>query len=338
VPFDRVEVLRHGIPAAPARVVEIGPLDNPILPKPRYAAVYVDYTDAAALRHKYADDTSRRGQIVEVDVLWNGNSPLAQVLGDAVPVEAVVASHVIEHVPDPIRWLSHLASVLRPGGVVSLAIPDMRFTFDVNRRLSEFGDLLDAYLRQAVVPSYAQQFDYHTKAVPVDAVALWEGTADYRGTTRPGDLRREAFDGCLALSRGGGYVDVHCHTFTPASFVDLVETLGEFELIDFAIDDLRPTRRGAWEFYVRLTRLDPDQPAPDRRTGIEHARQVLADAPAPAVAPTADATAPVAPPGTSWQLVTTTELRVLQAKKKARTLARALARKVLTTLRNRQRH
>lgn len=340
VAFERIEVLRRGIAVAPARVIEIGPLDNPVLPKPRYGAVYVDYADAGALRHKYADDATRRGEIVDVDVLWDGSSPLVAVLDGLGPFDAVVASHVIEHVPDPIRWLSHLAGVLRPGGVVSLAVPDMRFTFDANRRLSEFSDVLDAYLRQAVVPSCAQLFDYHTKAVAVDAIAMWDGSGDVRGQVRPGDLEREAFDACVALSGGGSYIDVHCHTFTPQSFVDLFAKLSDFGLVDFSIAELVPTRRGAWEFYVRLSRLDPQWSDPLRReaiaVGLDLARTAATSAPTPAVHPTRDAQSAAAPAGTTWYLVSNTELRLLQARKKLRRAARAQARRILNTVRPRR--
>jgi hypothetical protein len=186
---------------------------------------------------------------------------------------------------DPLRWLTSLAEVIRPGGVVSLALPDMRFTFDVNRRLSEFSDVLDAYLRCAVVPSCAQLYDYHTLAIPADARLLWDGLADYRRQRRPGDLRREAFNAAVALSQGGPYIDVHCYTFTPRSFVELFASFGEFGLVEFKIAELVPTRRHAWEFFVHLERLDPDLSDDERhaqfRAGIEHADQLISRASGP---------------------------------------------------------
>lgn len=45
-----------------------------------------------------------------------------------------VSSHVMEHVPDPIGWLSEIFEVLKPGAVLSLALPDKKFCFDVLSR------------------------------------------------------------------------------------------------------------------------------------------------------------------------------------------------------------
>ncbi len=50
-----------------------------------------------------------------------------------MPADLLVASHVIEHVPDLITWLREIASVLKPTGQARLAIPDRRYTFDLLR-------------------------------------------------------------------------------------------------------------------------------------------------------------------------------------------------------------
>ncbi|MPW20588.1 methyltransferase domain-containing protein [Paraburkholderia sp. CNPSo 3157] len=73
-------------------------------------------------------------KIVETDAIW-GKRTLAETLKR--PVDFIVASHVIEHVPDLITWLRELSHALRPGGQVRLAIPDKRFTFDLLRRETE---------------------------------------------------------------------------------------------------------------------------------------------------------------------------------------------------------
>ncbi len=45
-------------------------------------------------------------------------------------VDFVVANHFIEHCRDPIGALTTLLRVVRPGGVVFMAVPDKRQTFD----------------------------------------------------------------------------------------------------------------------------------------------------------------------------------------------------------------
>ncbi|HEY3736512.1 MAG TPA: class I SAM-dependent methyltransferase [Jatrophihabitans sp.] len=293
----RAEVMRRGIMPGRSSVLEIGPLDRPVLGKSAYDVRYADFTDSATLRAKYADDPGV-GAIVDVDVIWDGASPLREVLGEA-HLDAVVASHVIEHLPDPVGWLANFAGVLTPGGLVNLVIPDKRVTFDVNRRLTEAADWIDASLRRPSQPTYAQIFDFHTKALPdADTVGLWAGTVDYRGVVRDEGLAAAALEACRGVSEDGPHADVHCSVFTPTSFVDIVEQLGELELLDYALAELVPTKPNTIEFYARLMRLDPASDPAQRRQkrddGIAAAREAIAAAPAPISASGSDDDGPSA--------------------------------------------
>jgi hypothetical protein len=52
------------------------------------------------------------------------------------------------------------------------------------------------------------------------------------------------------------FVDVHCHVFTPDSFVRLVEKMARLDLIDYEIAAFHPTDVNNFEFYVSLRLLD----------------------------------------------------------------------------------
>ena len=111
-------------------------------------------------------DTSR---IEEVDFVW-ASGPL----DEAVPSElhgtydAFIASHVFEHIPDPIGLLRSLERVLRPTGVVSLVVPDKRFCFDFFKPLSSVGELLDAHARGASRHSRKARFDHQAYSIHAD--------------------------------------------------------------------------------------------------------------------------------------------------------------------------
>ena len=103
---------------------EIGPLWNPAVTKAEGRVVYVDHASTEDLRVKYASDPNVNvADLVGVDFVW-GAQTLAQVLGADHQLDYVISSNVIENVPDMIKWFQEIRSVLKPGGIVNLAVPD----------------------------------------------------------------------------------------------------------------------------------------------------------------------------------------------------------------------
>jgi predicted SAM-dependent methyltransferase len=118
--------------------LEIGALHNP-LPVSDHARVrYVDRMTTPDLRRQYPELDGK--PLVDVDVVDDGER-LASV-PDA-SVDFVIANHFLEHCQDPIGALGTMFRVVRPGGIVYLAIPDKRFTFDVDREVTPPEHLLE---------------------------------------------------------------------------------------------------------------------------------------------------------------------------------------------------
>jgi SAM-dependent methyltransferase len=98
-------------------------------PLPDAACVsYVDRLSTAELREEYPELADR--PIVDVDVVDDGET--LATLADA-SVDFVIASHFLEHCEDPIGALKAHIRVLRPGGVLLLALPDRRRGVDRER-------------------------------------------------------------------------------------------------------------------------------------------------------------------------------------------------------------
>ncbi len=251
------------------RGLEIGALHSPRFDRRRTEVFYVDHASTDELRQKYATDAEmadRLDEIVDVDFVWAGGDRLTDVVGQAAPFDFVYASHVAEHIPDLIGWLDQLAEVLTDGGLACLALPDKRLCFDVNRSLTEIGDLVDAHLRGLHAPSYRQIYDFHSKIVAVDPAALWAGTADYAGVEREDlDPDHWSYELCLKSQETGEYVDGHCSVFTPASFIELYRKLVKLDLIGFRIASFHPTEINTIEFRVCLEKLPTDLSADARR-------------------------------------------------------------------------
>ncbi|TCK43960.1 methyltransferase family protein [Paraburkholderia sp. BL8N3] len=247
--MERREKLIGGINLSSAVCAEIGALCNPVLKKTEANVVYVDYADAETLRKHYSGNPSvYPDRIVETDAIW-GDQTLSVALKK--PVDFIVASHVVEHVPDLVAWLNELHSALTEGGEVRLAVPDRRFTFDFLRRETELSDVLAAYLTSPRVPQPVAILDYFLNATEVDAAAAW------RGEVTASNLRRsDTFDAAMATARDslerGVYHDAHCWVFTPQSFAILLSQLSARGLINFACDKFHDTERDSIEFFVAM--------------------------------------------------------------------------------------
>lgn len=241
--------------------LEIGALAQPIVPPGAGDIRYVDHAPTAALKAKYATDPAvNPDDLVEVTYVW-GHETLAELLGDDAPVDYVIASHVIEHVPNLIGWLREIHAVLKPGGVLSLAIPDKRQCFDYDRPLTAIADLIDADVRNLRQPSVRAIYDY------LASVVTYRNQITWTGSPAPADLSpmytpQYAYETAQRVAASGEYYDVHCWVFTPDHFLWVLQELMELGLCDFAIADFHPTVGN--EFLVSLTALPPDLSAAER--------------------------------------------------------------------------
>ena len=260
---DRRTLLLRGIDVGGGLGLEIGPSINPVVPKASGARVRtVDHADAATLRAKYGAHVGVDTQpIEEVDHVWAGGR-LRDAVTDEAAFDYVLASHVLEHLPNPLAFLQDCARLLRPGGRLSLALPDHRFCFDHARPLTTFGPWLDAYDSDRQLHTPGTVMDHLLYAVRRGPAISWD--AD---NTDPVELVHsypQAFDALVAARGQAEYLDVHAWVLNPSSFAFLVEAGRRFGLIDLELVDLVDTVGS--EFFAVLVKPGrgvPAAPAPD---------------------------------------------------------------------------
>ncbi len=237
--------------------LEIGPLTSPIVPRATGRILYSDHRSTQELRRQYephaATGAVDLAQLVEIDVVVHETSTMAAELGARGPVDYVVASHVIEHIPNVVGWLNEIAECLREGGHLCLAVPDKRFTFDHFRATTATRDLIEQYFARPEAPTPGQVYDHVAHVAEIDPGRVWTGRPIARRTL-PGHDPAEG----LRLARGvtdhGGYHDVHCSVFTPASFARAIGEIIALGLVQFSFAALEPTMPGEVEFFATLTR------------------------------------------------------------------------------------
>ncbi|HMF78764.1 MAG TPA: methyltransferase domain-containing protein [Bryobacteraceae bacterium] len=236
---------------------EIGPLNHPLVKKEESKVFYIDHAGTESLKNKYANDPNvDTAQIADVDAIW-GASTLQECLGSGIKLDYVIASHVIEHVPDLLTWLQEIKTVLKPEGEVRLAVPDRRFTFDYLRRESRLCDVLDAYLRRARVPLPVAILDHIANTRVVDVVKAWAGDLDESQLQpmewKPRELSYELLTAhAKDALENDAYRDVHCWIFTPHSFAGLLAEMSALGLHDFACARYFDTPVNENEFLVWL--------------------------------------------------------------------------------------
>jgi SAM-dependent methyltransferase len=230
--------------------VEYGALDRPLIQKDKWPVLYVDYADTETVRAKaYREDgdgTVKPENIQPIDLIW-GERPLKE----HGLFHYAVASHVIEHVPDVIGWLKEITEALEPGGVIALAVPDKRYTFDIGRPESTTGEMVQSWLEKRTRPTIRQVFDNCRMAIDLPCHEIWEGKTN--GPLMMGESGLQfAYTQCLEQMNNSKYIDSHCWIFTPNSFINAFEDLFKLGILPLEIEKFRPTTRGQLEFYVRL--------------------------------------------------------------------------------------
>ncbi|MCD9199647.1 class I SAM-dependent methyltransferase [Aeromicrobium wangtongii] len=246
--------------------LEIAPLHNPIMRKSDWDVSYVDILPTEELVAHYAGDPNIPGDdIAPVDFPLTGPDgtirPLSEAAKANAPYSWVLASHVIEHVPDLITWLDDIATLLRDDGALVLAVPDTRYSFDAYRPQTTVGQMLQAHHQQDLIPSVRAVYDYLRSASTITAAEAW---AD----KRPGlaGSRQHGLPLVMAgveQAKAGRYVDSHVWTFRPLTLIQQINELGELGLCEFIVEKVQNTRPNELEFYAVLRRLPRDR-SPER--------------------------------------------------------------------------
>jgi SAM-dependent methyltransferase len=241
------------------RIIELGPLDKPLVAKrDGWKTFVVDRAGREELIEKYRDDSNVDVNLIEeVDAVWRDGR-----LVDAIPEQergtfaACIASHVIEHLPDPTGFLQSLELILNATGVVSLVVPDKRFCFDFFKHVSSVGELLAAHERAGRNHPRGTRFDYEAYTVTNRGEICWSQGRQVMDIAFVHSLddAKAAFDAHSESDRDE-YVDMHAWHFTPNSFELAMLELGALGEIDFQIAHLHPT--AGCEFHVTLRRGRP---------------------------------------------------------------------------------
>jgi SAM-dependent methyltransferase len=242
--------------------LEIGASHAPIVPTSAgYKVEIADHSNADELReHFRSDPTVDASNIEEVDYITGGGS-IAKIINSPGRYDYIIASHVIEHVPDLFGFLHDCETLLKPDGVLSLAVPDMRYCFDALQSRSTTGMVLQASLNEPHRPSPAAVFDHTANCSEKSNHGVWR-----RFDPRPLKICNSLADAKAKFDEyvsSDAHTDIHVWRFVPSSFRLIAKDLYDMNLI--ALREMSFSAPGGFEFFAKFSR-DGNSLNDDRQT------------------------------------------------------------------------
>ena len=243
------------------QIVEIGAGYTPVAPKSDgWRTHTVDHASQPELRLKYCgqDAASHLAtidvNIIEhVDTIWRDRFLHEVVPADLLGrVDLIIASHVLEHLPDLVGFFASASRLCRPQGCISAAFPDRRYCFDCYKPWSTTGDLLDAHHRGLTRHSLKTAFNHMAYSASANGQLGWgPGPIDrpmlmdpFKTAAAVADTFRDDLD-CP-------YQDYHAWQFTPAGFRLAMLEMAAMGITDWHLESLEEP--GTFEFFVLLRR------------------------------------------------------------------------------------
>ncbi|MFZ1153599.1 MAG: methyltransferase domain-containing protein [Solirubrobacteraceae bacterium] len=205
--------------------LEIGALHYPLRVPSGVTVRYVDRMDIAALHSHYPDLPLQK--LVAVDVIDDGEKLATQPDSSA---DFIIANHFIEHTEDPLETLASHLRVLRPGGIIYLAVPDRRRTFDERRAPTPLEHIIQDHLEGPAWSRLAHQEEWARLVEDVDASEV---------PARVQVLEEEDYS-------------IHFHVWAPWEFRALLDYARNEGELPFAIETLQGNEH---EFIAILRRI-----------------------------------------------------------------------------------
>ncbi len=177
--------------------IEIGALNHPLKINCRYAEVV--YVDAFNKEDLIQQNPEICGQEIKAPDIVADAEDLSVIADESM--NFVIACHVLEHLPNPIRALKEFYRVLRRNGILYLVVPDKRRSFDKERPVTTLAHLLRDYKERASVENSINHYQEWLTLV---------------------ELKKEK----PVVTTLAGLIDkkyrIHFHVWTPDSIVEIL--------------------------------------------------------------------------------------------------------------------
>jgi len=238
------------------RILEIGPLDRPIFKKQNVNVLYADIRDTQAVKNFYRNNNNDN---IDIEAIVNIDYVIKGTYSESIKAEEkfdyIVMSHVIEHIPELLKFFDDIKNVLNANGKLCLAVPDHRFCFDRFRQPTSFAEVYDIYTN-GIKNLPTRVLDSKLAATINDCIYWWNNPANFDNLPKTKEQFEKAKNDYFRALKGE-YVDVHFSVFTPETFLLLLYNMLNFNLLPFKCVEFYNTNVNSVEFNCVLE-LEPN--------------------------------------------------------------------------------
>ena len=245
-----------------ARILEIGPLNRPLVEKKYFPnTIYCDIRSTEDIKKLYCSSDYLKTTGIYVDT--NTIVEIDTVLGDSYKstfehqrmFDYVVASHVVEHMEDILYFFQDIAEVITDGGKVILYYPDSRYSFDHFRAEASLRDAYDVYVQKKTALA-RMVFDFFHSSISENNPSIFWAAEELHKLLPNNDIAKALSLYEKSIS-GDSIDDVHYWPFSDAGFIKFLYDSVRSELISFECTDFFPTMPNTQEFVVVLQKAAP---------------------------------------------------------------------------------
>ncbi|WP_081622819.1 MULTISPECIES: methyltransferase domain-containing protein [unclassified Thioalkalivibrio] len=254
------------------RGLEIGTNHRPLAAKAAgYNVETLDWLDKGELIRECMRCGLDPSRVEEIDYVWRGERYADLVDLSYGGFDWIIASHVVEHVPDLVAFLRDCEQILNDRGVLVLAVPDKRYCFDRYRSISGLGEVLDRFFAERSRHSIGTLVESHLYYSELDGNGAWGSASSGRASLcNDAESARELLRARPDLD---AYIDGHGWCFVPSSFRLILQDLWDLKLV--GLKEVRWFPSEGCEFFVSLGRHG-DGPGLSRKQLLEKIDRELA--------------------------------------------------------------
>ena len=139
------------------------------------------------------------------------------------------------------------------GGILSLAVPDKRFVFDAERDCSTLSSIVDAYFRGDKRPTPGAVAEFYLLSIAREGDITWDPFSKRQSASPTRRFSSAEVDEAVRKAREGEHVDIHVWSFTPKSFVRIIQQLLELGVLR-GFEIVEEPRSREYEFMIALKR------------------------------------------------------------------------------------